>query len=97
VTTAERDNNRIVITFPQRVDTAYCQENEKAILGSAGQGCRGVDFDLRGVEYVCSAFLRICMQVLKLVGKDRFRITGCSPGLRKVFKIACYDGLMIIE
>jgi anti-anti-sigma regulatory factor len=49
------------------------------------------------VEFVSSAFLRICLVVFKKVGAGRFSIVHVSPWVKKVFKIAGFDHSMDIQ
>lgn len=90
-------NNCLVFTFPHHINTIYCQENEATILESTGKEVLPVEFDMHDVDYICSSFLRICIQILKQRGKESYRLTHCTPGIKKVFKIAGYDRLMRIE
>ena len=48
-------------------------------------------FDLSGVAYVASSFLRICLKAAATAGKDRFELIHARPEIKKVFKIACLD------
>lgn len=55
-----------------------------------------VVFDLAEVEYVSSAFLRICLWCCKLVGNRNFSIRRVSPELFKIFRIAGFVEMMNI-
>jgi len=50
-------------------------------------------FDLAQVEYVVSAFLRICLWSAKQLPKGNFAITNCRPEVKKIFSIARFDNL----
>ena len=51
-------------------------------------------FDLKGVDYVASAFLRICLSVYKQVGPERFSMVNVHPFVKKVLMIANLADLM---
>ncbi len=50
-----------------------------------------VVFDMNDVEYVASAFIRICLQTAKEVGTENFSICNTSPYLMKTFKMSGLD------
>jgi len=51
-----------------------------------------VVFDIGGVDYIASSFIRICIRSAKKVGKGNFSIINSSPVIKKTFKIAGLDG-----
>lgn len=50
--------------------------------------------DMSAVEYVSSAFLRICVMLAKSVGKRNLSIVKTSPTVNKIFKMAGFDELL---
>lgn len=50
-----------------------------------------VIFDLEKVEYIASAFLRICLSIAKNLNPGNFSIINTSPEVKKIFKIAGLD------
>jgi len=50
-----------------------------------------VVFELKGVEYVASAFIRLCLTAAKGVAKGDFSIVNTSPQVKKVFKLTGLD------
>ena len=52
---------------------------------------RPVVFDMKDVTFVSSMFIRICLQVYKQMGANRFQVINLSPDVKKVFKIAGLD------
>ena len=51
-------------------------------------------FDLAGVDFVSSAFLRLCLQAAKISGGGAFRIVRASPAVKKLFVVAGLDQLI---
>jgi len=78
---------KIVCKFVNRMDTAMCMEAEKEVMKSI-EGASAVTFDLAGVEYIASSFLRLCGKASHKVTSDKFSIINVSPAVKKVFKIA---------
>lgn len=54
-------------------------------------------FDLGQVDYVSSAFLRLCMLASRQVKKSSFRIVNTKPQVMKVFKVACLDESFMVS
>ncbi len=82
--------------FPVRLDTSTCQALEGSVRDRIATTPHAVVFDLTGVDYVSSAFLRLCQIVYKQVEGERFRISNASPLVTRVFKIAGFDKLVPI-
>ena len=58
---------------------------------------RRIVFDLAGVDYVASGFLRLCLSAAKSVPSGGFSIVNTDPGVKKVFKIAGLDELLQVS
>lgn len=54
-------------------------------------------FDMKGVNYIASSFIRICVSTAKQVNRGSFSIINCEPFLKKTFKIAGLDELLTIK
>ena len=54
-------------------------------------------FDIGGVEYIASSFIRICVIYAKLAGKGKFSIVNCQPLVKKTFKISGLDEMLNIS
>ena len=48
-------------------------------------------FDFEKVEFVTSAFIRLCITIAKKVGENNFSIIKSNPLIKKTFKIAGLD------
>lgn len=83
--------------FAGRMDTSTCQAIEASVRERTVGTSDAVVFDLAGVDFVSSAFLRLCQIVYRQVEGGRFRICHASPLVTRVFKIAGFDKLVPIE
>lgn len=54
-------------------------------------------FDMNGVNYIASSFIRICVNTAKQVHKGNFSIINCDPFLKKTFKIAGLDDILNVK
>ncbi len=51
-------------------------------------------FDLAGVDFVVSAFIRLCLQAARRMPQGNFTIVRCRPEVRKIFSVAGLDKLI---
>jgi anti-anti-sigma regulatory factor len=57
------EEGKLVFHFQGPLDSATCQELEAEILAKVRAAQSLVVFDLQGVEYVASTFLRLCLVI----------------------------------
>ncbi|MHB1461528.1 MAG: STAS domain-containing protein [Armatimonadota bacterium] len=79
-----------------QIDTLESQKLE-AQLKEHISGQQPVSFDLQGVTYICSAFLRVCLYVAKTVGAANFSLVGLTPPIKRVFKMAGMSEIFNVE
>jgi len=95
--TYNHEDDKLRCTFSGRIDTNASQEMEQELFAAIDKAGSQVVFDLADVDYISSAFLRICLRAAKLSGEDKFKVVGVQPGIKKVFKIAAFDKIIDIE
>lgn len=90
-------NGTLVFTFPERIDTEKSLKMESSIIDCVLRNKMPVVFDMKGVKYICSAFLRICVKSaqsskphkLAMVHSDKFVIDALRmTGLDKIVQIS---------
>ena len=91
------EEDQLICVMPERADTPGCLAWQDTLLTRIEQEGLPVVFDMSGVTYVSSAFLRICLMVYKKSGGDRFRLASVAPDVKKVFKIAGLDPQLQID
>jgi anti-anti-sigma factor len=92
------ENDNLVFSFPERLDTIKCQEIEKEVMQKIDEESKlKVVFDLKDVKYIASSFLRIIVQVVKKVTSPNFNIANVPPEIKKVLKMAGFDKSITIE
>lgn len=82
--------------FSGQFDMIKCAEMEKDLFDRIGEvsestGDLRLVFDLGEVDFVTSAFLRLCLKAAKSVKENDFAIVNKSPYVKKIFKIAGFD------
>jgi anti-anti-sigma factor len=82
--------------FSGRLDTAACDGLWEQLEPALGAGPATVCFDMDNVDYIASAFLRICIRAAKVVPKGALTVENPTPVVKKTFKIAGLDGALNI-
>ena len=97
------DRDVLVCAFKGKQDSVATQaasERFQAAWSSAQAerpgraGAPAIAFDLAGVDFISSAFLRLCLQAAKTSGGGAFRIVGVSPAVKKLFVVAGLENLL---
>ena len=96
VNISEKDG-KLICVFEGRLDTVNCVKWEKELLEKTKAKKLPVVFDLGNVEYVASGFLRVCLQVAKLVGSENLILINVSEYVRKVFSLSGFDKHLNIQ
>ena len=84
----------LVVRFEGRMDTARCDEMSADVRAALAEPRRPVVFDLDGVDFVSSAFLRLCVYAFRQAGEHGFQIVNTGPLVKRVFKIAALDNML---
>lgn len=99
----DSNNRTIHCVFKGRMDSLATSELEGEfnrrlleITSSAGNNIR-VIFDLAGVDYIASAFIRLCLQTVKSIEGGNFSVKNTSPMIMKTFKIAGLESLLHVS
>jgi anti-anti-sigma factor len=100
----DKESGTMFCSFPERkMDTIASAEADKVFMRSFGEASAGpgrslkIVFDLGGVEYVASAFLRLCLSAAKSVESGNFSIINTGPQIMKVYKIAGLDSVLKVS
>lgn len=90
----KKDGQKLVCAFKGFMDTANSgridAELRKALEGHQG----AIAFDLGEVDYVASAFIRLCVTAHRTAGANGFAIVNAKPAVKKVFMISGLQGML---
>jgi len=92
-------DNTLYCSFAKRLDGYVCAAFEQDLsvhvteFKKSHEDARMV-FDLDGVVFISSVFLRLCLIYLKTFGKDRFTIVNVSDDVRKAFHVSGFAEIM---
>ena len=87
----ETSDVKMILKFESRLDTATCSGFENEVLAQIEKAQVPVVFDIGKVDFVSSAFLRICIMTAKKAVDGNFHVVNAAPQIKKVFKIAGMD------
>lgn len=90
------ENDRLTCIFDERIDTEAARRIDEELSEHVKAGPKSVVFDMTHVQYIASAFLRICLKTAKDIGKESFSIVNVQPTVKRIFKIAQLDSLIQI-
>ena len=93
----EERGGTLVFAFSGRLDTVDCLEFDARLAAAAEATSLPVVFDLNGVDYVASMFLRVCVRTATQVGFERLRLVNVGPAVKRVLKIAGLDVHLTME
>ena len=97
--TIEKQLNGEVATLiiAGRLDTQTAPELEKE-LDSVVSGLKELIFDMKGLEYVSSAGLRVILKAQKIMNaQGSMKLTGVNDGIMEVFDITGFLDILTIE
>ncbi|MFA6584418.1 MAG: STAS domain-containing protein [Elusimicrobiaceae bacterium] len=87
----------ITCTFPARVETTVCMQYQAEVEPEVLNAGKPVVFDMKDTEYICSAFLRICIAASQKLGKEKFSVIHTNSFVHKVFHVAGLENLIRIS
>jgi len=90
-------DDKFVCIFHGRIDTAAAMELENDLLDHIQRAGSPIVFDFSDLEYVASAFLRICVKVARLAGATKVKVLKPSKDILHVFTMTGFDKLMDLE
>ena len=85
------ENDQLRCAFQGALDAAACDKMAEALYARLDASNLPIVFDLQDVDFMASAFFRICLIVGKKAGSDKFSIIHLSPMCKRMFKIAGLD------
>ncbi len=83
----KQEGGKVVCTFSGQMDTTQCLEAEKEVM-NASEGAEKIVFDLNGVQYIASSFLRLCGKASHKVNTGNFSIINATQAVKNVFTIS---------
>ncbi len=83
--------------FSGRLDTLACQDMVADLRSQIKQMPEKLIFDMKDVDYIASAFLRVCIEAAQTMPQGAFAIKNVDPVIKKTFMIAGLDNLLHVK
>ena len=86
-----------VLVVAGRLDTQTAPDLEK-VLDEISAGLKELTFDMKGLEYVSSAGLRVILKAQKIMNaQGSMKLTGVNDSIMEVFDITGFADILTIE
>jgi len=101
----KEDNKNLICHLRGRLGADNCDKIDQAIQNKlkeinttfAADEDLGLTMNLKEVDYIASAFIRICLSNARKLNDDKFSIINTSPMIKKTFKIAGLDEILNVS
>ena len=93
----DQSTNTLTFIFAGHLDTASCLPMSKELESKVAESSAVSDksgmplkivFDLKDVDFISSAFIRICMIILSKVKAGDLSVRNANPFIKKTIKIS---------
>lgn len=85
--TKTRDNDTLTIAIAGEIEAFNADELEQSVLGSL-DGVNNLILDLKDLEYIASAGLRVILEAKKAMGREKgFKIINTHEDVMDVFEM----------
>lgn len=95
------DEKVMTFKFSGRQDTLSVTKFSEIIqinlASKEGKSEDRIIFDLKEVDYISSAFIRICLMVAKQAAPGQFSIINCQPFVKKTFNISGLEEILKVD
>jgi anti-anti-sigma factor len=91
------EDGNLLCSFKGSLNSDTCLKIAEELSTKVSEAKGKVIFDLKEVDYIASAFLRICQKSYKDVGAEKLSIINVTPAVKKVFKITGFEKFMDIH
>ncbi|MCR4923623.1 MAG: STAS domain-containing protein [Lachnospiraceae bacterium] len=91
------EGNKLVIALQGRLDTTTAPELE-AELKDCLSGVEELEFDLKELDYISSAGLRVLLSAQKTMNKQgSMKVTGSNDDIKEIFEVTGFSDILTIE
>ena len=88
---------KLTLTIVGRIDTTTAPSLE-TVINSMDDGVKDLVLDMKGVEYISSAGLRVLLAAQKKMSKiGTLKLTGVCDAVMEVFEMTGFTDILVIE
>ncbi len=90
----KNETDKLICVFKGRMDTITAMKLENELDGAARSAKKPVIFDLAGVDYVSSSFMRLCLAAGRAVGSKNFSIVNATDFVNNIMRTAGLESFL---
>ena len=95
--TQNRDGESLTFGLEGRLDTTTAPELEDALRG-ATDGVTELTLDLKGLEYISSAGLRVLLSAQKIMNRQgSMKLKNVNETIMEIFEVTGFSDILTIE
>ena len=92
-----QDGSKLALALEGRLDTTTAPELEKELSASTA-GVTELSFDMKALDYISSAGLRVLLSAQKLMNKQgSMVIRNVNDDIREIFDVTGFSDILTIE
>jgi anti-sigma B factor antagonist len=93
----ETDGSELKIILEGRLDTMTAPQLEEELKGSV-DGVTSLIFDIKDLQYISSAGLRVLLSAQKIMNKQgSMVIRGANDDIKEIFEVTGFSDILTIE
>ncbi len=93
----ETNGTALKITLEGRLDTTTAPQLEEELKGGL-DGITELDFDIKDLQYISSAGLRVLLSAQKIMNKQGDMVVrGANDDIREIFDVTGFSDILKIE
>ena len=95
--TKTQENEKLTVTIEGRLDTTTAPQLESELKSSL-DGVKELVFEIKELEYISSAGLRVLLTAQKVMNKQgKMTVTGASEAVMEIFEVTGFVDILDIE
>ncbi len=92
-----KEDEKLTLELGGRLDTASAPQLEE-VLDASLEGVKELDFDLKDLEYLSSAGLRLLLSAQKKMSKaGSMKVTHVNDVIMEIFEVTGFTDILTIE
>ncbi|MCR5735556.1 MAG: STAS domain-containing protein [Lachnospiraceae bacterium] len=93
----EKNGTSMTVALEGRLDTTTAPELESELRESL-DGIEELVFDLKSLDYISSAGLRVLLSTQKIMNKQgSMKVTGANEDIMEIFEVTGFSDILTIE
>lgn len=93
----ERDGGKLTIALSGRLDTTTAPELEETLKGAL-DGVSELELDLKALDYISSAGLRVLLSAQKVMNKQGSMVVlNANESIREVFEVTGFTDILTVR